>query len=298
MHFVYAPQYDLNLGDHVFPSQKFRLIHDRLLAEGIGEPEDFLVPEPASDEDLQLAHDPGWIERLKAGTLSYREIMQLEIPWSEEMARAFILAAGGTTLAAKRALKERICYNIGGGFHHAFRAHGEGFCAINDIAVAIKVAQRDGLIHRAMVIDCDVHHGNGTASIFAKDPAVFTISIQQFNNYPAEKPPSALDIHLRDGTADEEYLQKLSDGIRFPITDYRPELVVYVAGADPYQEDQLGGLRLTLTGLKRRDELVMGEALRNGAAVAVVLAGGYARRVEDTVTIHCNTAKAAKELAG
>jgi acetoin utilization deacetylase AcuC-like enzyme len=282
----------------VFPSQKFRLIRERLLAERVAEPEDFLEPEPASDEDLLLAHDPGWIKRLKTGTLSYVEILQLEIPWSEEMARAFILAAGGTTLAARRALTERVCYNVGGGFHHAFRAHGEGFCAINDIAVAIKVAQRDGLIHRAMVIDCDVHHGNGTASIFAKDPTVFTISVQQFNNYPAEKPPSTLDIHLKDGTGDEEYLQKLGDGIRFPIAEYRPELVVYVAGADPYQEDQLGGLRLTLDGLKARDELVIGEALKSGAAVAVVLAGGYARRVEDTVTIHCNTAKVAKEMVG
>jgi acetoin utilization deacetylase AcuC-like enzyme len=298
MRFVYSPQYDLNLGDHVFPSQKFRLIRERLLAERVAEPEDFLEPEPASDADLLLAHDPGWIKRLKTGTLSYVEILQLEIPWSEEMARAFILAAGGTTLAARRALTERVCYNVGGGFHHAFRAHGEGFCAINDIAVAIKVAQRDGLIHRAMVIDCDVHHGNGTASIFAKDPAVFTISVQQFNNYPAEKPPSTLDIHLKDGTGDEEYLQKLGDGIRFPIAEYRPELVVYVAGADPYQEDQLGGLRLTLDGLKARDELVIGEALKSGAAVAVVLAGGYARRVEDTVTIHCNTAKVAKEMVG
>ena len=298
MHFVYHEQYDLNLGDHVFPSQKFRMIRDRLLAEQVASPSDFLVPDPASDEDLRLVHDPGWIHRMKTGTLSYLEILKLEIPWSEQMARAFVLAAGGSVLTAKTALKERTCFNCGGGFHHAFRSHGEGFCAINDIAVAIRVLQRDGAIKRAMVVDCDVHHGNGTAAIFAGDASVFTISVQQFNNYPSEKPPSTLDIHLKDGAGDREYLEKLEAGIRFPMKEFRPELVMYVAGADPYQQDQLGGLALSLEGLKARDELVMSAAIENGAAVAVVLAGGYAARVEDTVTIHCNTAKIAKRLAG
>ena len=298
MHFVYHEQYDLNLGDHVFPSQKFRMIRDRLLSEGSAQPDDFLTPEPAPDEDLLLVHEPGWIERMKIGTLSYLELMKLEIPWSPEMARAFWLAAGGSTLAARTALSERICYNIGGGFHHAFREHGEGFCAINDIAVAIRVLQRERLIERAMVVDCDVHHGNGTAAIFARDPSVFTISIQQFNNYPSEKPPSTVDIHLPDRMGDAEYLEKLEQGISFPMREFRPELVMYVAGADPYHQDQLGGLALTFEGLKARDELVMQTAVQDGASVAVVLAGGYAARVEDTVTIHCNTAKIAKQLAG
>ena len=208
-----------------------------------------------------------------------------------------MLAAGGSILAAKTALQERTCFNCGGGFHHAFRGHGEGFCAINDIAVAIRVLQRDRLIERAMVVDCDVHHGNGTAAIFAGDASVFTISVQQFNNYPSEKPPSTLDIHLKDGADDREYLEKLEGGIRFPMKEFRPQLVMYVAGADPFHQDQLGGLALTLDGLKARDELVMSTAIENGAAVAVVLAGGYASRVEDTVTIHCNTAKIAKRLA-
>ena len=294
-HLVYHEGYDLNLGAHVFPSQKFHLIRERLLAENFAAPEDFVAPEPSPDADLLLAHEAGWIERLKAGTLSDREIMQLEIPYSRQMVEAFWLAAGGTTLSARLALQEGVAFNVGGGFHHAFAGHGEGFCAINDIAVAIRVMQREGRIERAMVVDCDVHDGNGTAAIFAGDPSVFTISIHQFHNYPAVKPPSTVDMHLPDGVGDEEYLDRLAKGYRFPLDGFRPQLVVYVAGADPYREDQLGGLLLTMDGLKKRDRLVIDAALSQSAAVAIVLAGGYARNVEDTVTIHCNTARAAKE---
>jgi acetoin utilization deacetylase AcuC-like enzyme len=294
-HLVYHEGYDLNLGSHVFPSQKFRLIRERLLAEGFATPEDFVAPEPAPDEDLLLVHERGWIQRLKTGKLSYEEILQLEIPYSPEMARAFCLAAGGTTLAARLALEQGVAYNVGGGFHHAFPDHGEGFCAINDIAVGIRTLQREGKITRAMVVDCDNHHGNGTAAIFAGDPTVFTLSIHQYNNYPAQKPPSSVDVHLSDGVNDEEYLERLSAAYRFPLHGFHPELLVYVAGADPYREDQLGGLSLTLEGLKRRDRLVIETALREGTAVAIVLAGGYAVHLEDTVTIHANTAKVAKE---
>jgi acetoin utilization deacetylase AcuC-like enzyme len=294
-HLIYHEGYYLNLGPHVFPSEKFRLIRDRLLTEGFAAPEDFVTPEPAPDEDLMLVHERGWIQRLKTGTLSYEEILQLEIPYSPEMVRAFCLAAGGTTLAARLALDEGVGYNVGGGFHHAFPGHGEGFCAINDIAVAIRKLQREQRITRAMVVDCDNHHGNGTAAIFAGDSSVFTLSIHQYNNYPAVKPPSTVDVHLSDGVGDEEYLERLSAAYRFPIHGFHPELLVYVAGADPYSEDQLGGLDLTLDGLKRRDRLVIETALREGAAVVVVLAGGYAINLEDTITIHANTAKAAKE---
>ena len=187
-HLVYHDDYDLHLGKHVFPSQKFRLIRERLLADGFAVPEDFVAPEPASDEDLLLVHQPGWVERLKHGRLTYEEILQLEIPYSPEMVRAFCLAAGGTTLAAHLALREGVGYNVGGGFHHAFPDHGEGFCALNDIAVGIRKLQQEGKITRAMVVDCDNHHGNGTAAIFAGDPSVFTLSIHQYNNYPARKP--------------------------------------------------------------------------------------------------------------
>jgi acetoin utilization deacetylase AcuC-like enzyme len=291
--FVYHEGYDLNLGEHVFPSKKFRLVRERLIEEGIAAPEDFLRPEPSPEEDLLRVHDADWVRKLAAGTLTYRDIMKLEIPYSSAMVRAFWLAAGGTTLAARRALEDGVSYNVGGGFHHAFRGHGEGFCAINDIAIAIRRLLAEGRIARALVADCDVHHGNGTAAIFAGDPAVFTLSIHQFENYPTEKPPSTLDIHLADNTPDGEYIAKLRGGYLAALESFRPELVVYVAGADPFYQDQLGGLSLSFEGLMDRDNLIIEYALRQGAGVAVVLAGGYAVRVEDTVTIHCNTARAA-----
>jgi acetoin utilization deacetylase AcuC-like enzyme len=292
---VYHEHYDLHFGDHVFPSKKFKWLHDRLLQTHFAVAADFAVPEPASDADLLLAHDRAWIDKLAAGTLSYQEALQLEVPYSSRLVEGFWLAAGGSTLAAQLAIGDGIGYNVGGGFHHAYPDHGEGFCAINDIAVAVRRVQRDGLVARAMVVDCDVHHGNGTAAIFADDASVFTLSIHQFNNYPALKPPSDLDIHLADGTADDEYLERLGSGYRAALKMFRPELIVYVAGADPYCEDQLGGLSLSLAGLRERDRLVIRAALEAGAPVAIVLAGGYAQSVEDTVTIHANTAHVAKE---
>src|SRR5215469_8996983 len=292
---IYHPKYDLNLGEHVFPSKKFKWLHDRMLWTRFAQKEDFLEPEPASDADIELAHETAWVRKLATGTLTYQEILKLEIPYSRQMVEAFWLAAGGTLLAARQALEIGIGYNVGGGFHHAYADHGEGFCAINDIAVAIRCLQRDGAIRRAMVIDCDVHHGNGTAAIFAADPSVFTLSIHQFNNYPTDKPPSSLDIHLADGTGDADYLNRLGNGYRAALTMFHPELIVYVAGADPYYLDQLGGLSLTFEGLMERDRLVIHSARTKGIPVAIVLAGGYAESVEDTVTIHANTAKVAKE---
>jgi acetoin utilization deacetylase AcuC-like enzyme len=291
---VYHEGYDLNLGPHVFPAQKYRWIRERLLQTGFACEEDFVVPQPADDEDLLLVHEPGWIDRLKHGTLSYQELVQLEIPYSRRTVDAFWLAAGGSILAARLALEHGAAFNIGGGFHHAFPGHGEGFCAINDIAVAVRRLQRDGLIRRAMVVDCDVHHGNGTSAVFAGDNTVFTLSIHQFNNYPAAKPASSLDIHLGDATGDEEYLRLLGDAYRPAVSMFRPDLVLYVAGADPYCEDQLGGLGMTFDGLKERDHLVLRTALQHGAVVAVVLAGGYAENVYDTVQVHINTAEAVR----
>jgi acetoin utilization deacetylase AcuC-like enzyme len=293
---VYHESYDLNLGEHVFPSQKFRLIRERLIEEGFAQPEDFIQPEAAPLEDLLLVHRPDWIIKLKNGTLTFLDILKLEIPYSRQMVDAFWLAAGGTTLAARLALRDRISYNVGGGFHHAFPDHGEGFCAVHDVAVAIRRLQREGAIERALVVDCDVHQGNGTAAIFATDRSVFTISIHQLSNYPSEKPPSDIDIDLEDGVGDEEYLKRLRHAYVAAVAGFQPNLIVYVAGADPYLEDQLGGLALTIEGLKERDRLVLDTALRYRAAAAIVLAGGYAMDVRDTVTIHCNTAKAAKEV--
>jgi acetoin utilization deacetylase AcuC-like enzyme len=287
MKLIYSDGYDLNLGAHVFPSQKYRLIRDRLAGEGY----EFVAPEPASDEDLLLVHGRGWITRLRQGTLHEGELLRLEIPWSQQMADAFSLAAGGTALAARYALQEGSAFNVGGGFHHAFPNHGEGFCAIHDVAVAIRKLQQEKLLERVLVVDVDVHQGNGTAAIFANDESVFTLSIHQLNNYPQFKPPSDIDVNLEDGVGDEEYLQLLDQAVEKALSRFDPQLLMYIAGADPYKEDQLGGLALTIDGLAERDRLVFSIARHRKIPICVSLAGGYARRVEDTVTIHANTAK-------
>ena len=286
---IYAEQYNLPLGEHVFPAQKYRLIHQKLLADGIATEADFVDPAPASLQDLLLVHDAAWIDKLRFGKLTLSEAMRLEIPVSQRMLDGLWKMTGGTILAARHALEHGIGFNIGGGFHHAFRGHGEGFCAVNDVAVAIRRLQADGLIRRALIVDCDVHHGNGTASIFAGDPEVFTFSIHQKNNYPEVKPPSTLDVDLEDLTCDGEYLKQLDAALA--KISIEPDLIFYLAGADPYAEDQLGGLLLTQQGLQARDRMV----LRKWATkpIAVVLAGGYAHRTQDTVAIHCNTVREA-----
>jgi acetoin utilization deacetylase AcuC-like enzyme len=322
---IYSDDYFLPIGSHVFPAEKYRRVHDQLIQTGVAEPTDFITPQPASDQDILLVHTPQYVHKLKTGTLSPREEQEMEIPYSPDLVRAFWLAAGGSILAAEHALTDRVAFNIGGGFHHAFPDHGEGFCMIHDVAVAIRRLQRDGKIRTAMTVDCDVHHGNGTAAIFAgtrtpSDPLpstsgalnrppsgkirqahagdVFTISLHQHNNYPALKPPSSIDVDLPDGTDDDDYLAWLDNALSSGLRQFEPELICYVAGADPYREDQLGGLALTLDGLKKRDGLVFRVARARSIPVMVTYAGGYARKVEDTVTIHCNTVIAAKEVFG
>lgn len=294
---VYHDNYDLNLGAHVFPSQKFRMVRDRLLAEGIATLDDFLAPEPASDEDVLRVHSQDYVRKLKTGSLSHEEILRLEVPYSKRLIEACWLAAGGSILAGRRALQDAWAANLGGGFHHACTDHGEGFCVIHDVAIAIRRLQFDGAIERAMVVDTDVHQGNGTAEIFGGDGDVFTLSIHQEQNYPYPKPPSTIDIDLPDGIGDEDYLAILEKNLHQAFHSFAPQLVFYVAGADPYCEDQLGGLALTMEGLARRDTLVFDYARRNGAPVAMTLAGGYARRVEDTVRIHVGTIVAMRNAA-
>jgi acetoin utilization deacetylase AcuC-like enzyme len=324
---VYSDDYYLPIGSHVFPAEKYKCIHDRLLASGIAAPSDFVAPRPATDEDVLLVHTPQYVVKLKTGTLSAREELEMEVPYSPELVSAFWLAAGGSVLAADHALNDGVAISIGGGFHHAFPDHGEGFCMIHDVAVAIRCMQRDDKIRTAMTVDCDVHQGNGTAVIFSGNrvpserlpsvpnftmnpsrPAshgirprsahaedVFTISLHQQNNYPAFKPPSSLDLNLPDGIGDGEYLACLGDALSLGLSKLKPELICYLAGADPYCEDQLGGLSLTIEGLKQRDALVFQIAKAEGIPVMVTLAGGYALKLEDTITIHCNTVIAAKE---
>jgi len=321
---VYSDDYYLPIGTHVFPAQKYRLIHEHLLETATAAPSDFINPQPASDQDILLVHTPNYVEKLKKGTLSAMEEMQMEIPYSPELVQAFWLAAGGSILAAEHALKDRVSFNIGGGFHHAFPDHGEGFCMIHDVAVAIRRMQRDNKIRTAMTVDCDVHQGNGTAAIFASTrtaseplpsvsaatvttspPAkmrgahagdVFTISLHQENNYPMWKPHSSIDVDLPDGVGDEDYLAWLDNALSSGLRQFEPDLICYIAGADPYREDQLGGLALSIQGLKKRDELVFRVARARDIPVMVTYAGGYAQRLKDTVTIHCNTVIAAKEI--
>jgi len=297
MKIVYSDQYDLNLGNHVFPSVKYKLTKEKLLRDGVTTPADFVEPTPASDEDVALVHHRDYIRKLKTGALSYAEILRLEIPYSPELIRAVWLCAGGSTLAGRLALTQGVAANLGGGFHHAYPDHGEGFCVLHDVAIAIRCLQKDKSIARAMTVDCDVHHGNGTAAIFGADPTVFTFSIHQERNYPYPKPPSNLDINLEDGAGDDEYLAALEQGLDQSLSEFQPDLILYLAGADPYREDQLGGLKLSLDGLERRDRLVYQKARAENIPVAITLAGGYARHVEDTISIHTNTIRAAEQWA-
>ncbi len=294
---IYDERYDLKLGAHVFPSQKYRLVHDKLLADGLATPDDFLAPKPATDADVLRVHSQDYVYKLKNGSLSDAEILRMEIPYSKELVQACWLAAGGSILAGQRALADGWSASIGGGFHHAYADHGEGFCVIHDVAVAIRRLQFDRVIETAMVVDTDVHQGNGTASIFGGDGDVFTLSIHQENNYPYPKPPSTVDIDLPDGIGDEDYLAILERHLQSAFHDFRPQILFYVAGADPYREDQLGGLALTMDGLAQRDAMVFDYSRRNRVPVAITLAGGYARQVGDTVKIHANTILAARNAA-
>ena len=320
---VYSEKYYLPIGEHVFRADKFLRIRERLLQQGTAEESDFIAPQPASEADVTLVHSPYYVNKLMEGTLSAREELEMEIPYSPQVVDAFLLHTGGSILAAERALRDGVCINVGGGFHHAFPEHGEGFCMINDFAVAIRSLQKRGLIRRAMTVDCDVHQGNGTASIFggavqqadplpawgAAPPApqgavmvqspsrdVFTISLHQANNYPFVKPASSIDVNLPDGCGDAEYLAWLDNALSSGLRQFEPDLICYVAGADPYCQDELGGLDLTMEGLKQRDELVFRAARAREIPVMSTFAGGYAHRAEDTVTIHCNTVIAAAEV--
>jgi acetoin utilization deacetylase AcuC-like enzyme len=293
---VYHSRYDLNLGAHVFPSQKFKMVHDALLEEGLADEGDFVEPQSAADEDVLHVHTPAYVQKLQTDSLTLSERMKLEIPVSESTVQAFWLAAGGSILAGRKALEDGFAANLSGGFHHAYPGHGEGFCMLHDVAIAIRTLQAKGDIRTAMTVDTDVHHGNGTAAIFANDAGVFTLSIHQENNYPVPKPPSDQDIGLEDGTGDAEYLDALEKGLIHSLKTMTPDLIFYVGGADPYREDQLGGLALTLEGLQKRDRLVFEHARRRGIPVASTMAGGYARRVADTVRIHVNTIVAARDV--
>jgi len=297
---VYSDRYYIDIGAHVFPTAKYKLIKVKLAKDAnIVNKITFVEPEKASFDDICLVHTREYVDKLRLGTLSLEEELTLELPYSQKLTEASVLSCGGTIKALFIALEDGLGIHLGGGFHHAFPDHGEGFCVFNDIAVAIKKAKEKRLIKRALIIDCDLHQGNGTAHIFQNDKNVFTFSIHQENNYPFYKLKSDLDIGLPDRTKDKEYLAHLEKNVPKIISDFKPNLIMYVAGADPYEDDQIGNLALSQEGLRKRDLYIYEQAKNYQVPITVVLAGGYAKKKEDTVNIQFNTIKSAiKTLNG
>ena len=293
----YSPYYYADIGeDHVFPIKKFELVRDVLLNEGTLAPDEIIEPQPASLEDLLLVHTEDYVSRLTNGTLTAKEIRKLGLPWSESLVRRSFLATSGTINAAKHALhNETVSSNLAGGTHHSFADRGEGFCVLNDVAVAIRVLQRENLAKRFLIIDCDVHQGNGTAFIFKDEPEVFTFSMHGAKNYPLFKEISNLDIELPDKTGDIEYLETLEQALP-RIFMHDADIIFYLGGADPFEKDKLGRLSLTLDGLMNRDKMVLNFAKENHTPIVTVMSGGYAIDIKDTVEIHSNTIRAVKKV--
>ena len=276
---------------------KYRLLRERLLADGVLSAEDLEVPEPATDEDLERVHTRDYVRRVSTGQLTRQEVRRLGFPWSPALVERSRRSVGGTLAACRQALEDGVSVNLAGGTHHAFVDHGAGFCVFNDAAVAARALQAEGRVRRVAVLDCDVHQGDGTAAIFATDPSVRTISLHGRRNYPFHKEASDLDLELEDGTGDEEYLETLEHALERGLQPFGPDLVVYLAGADPYRGDRLGRLALTRRGLAERDGHVFDHCAGHGLPVAVVMAGGYALDVTAVVDIHRSTVAAAATRA-
>lgn len=294
----YSPYYYADIGEnHVFPIKKFELVRDRLLAEGTLQPEEISEPQPAAFEDVCLVHTPDYVTRLIDGELTAKEVRKLGLPWSKSLVRRSFLATSGTTSAARHALQTgAVASNLAGGTHHAFPDRGEGFCVLNDVAVAIRVLQKEKLAERFLIVDCDVHQGNGTAFIFQNDAAVFTFSMHGAKNYPLHKEKSSLDIELADGTKDTEFLEILNEALPRVFLRHDPDIVFYLGGADPFEKDKLGRLKLTKEGLMRRDEMVLQFAREREVPIVTTMSGGYALDINDTVEIHANTIRAVKRV--
>ena len=292
----YSPYYYADIGEgHVFPIRKFEMVRDKLLAEGTLAADEIVEPEPAAVEDLLLVHTEDYITRLRSGELTAKEIRKLGLPWSESLVRRSFHAISGTINAAKDCFMSGIASNLAGGTHHAYPDRGEGFCVLNDVAVAIRVLQRDSLARRFLIVDLDVHQGDGTAFIFRDDTDVFTFSMHGAKNYPLFKQTSSLDIELADKTGDEEYLETLDHALSRVVL-HDPDVIFYLAGADPYEKDKLGRLGLSIDGLRRRYEMVLRFARDRGVPIVTTMSGGYAPDINDTVEIHCNTIRAVKSV--
>ena len=281
---------------HRFPEDKYSLLRQHLLAQSVIGPHEMCLASPASDEQLLLAHAPDYLEKVKLGKLSEQEIRRTGFPWSPELVERSRCSVGATIAASRAAWQAGIAANLGGGTHHAHSEHGEGFCVFNDVAVAARVMQSEGHLRRLLVVDCDVHQGDGTAAIFTGDPSVFTFSIHGQKNFPFRKVASDLDIGLPDRTGDQAYLAALQSGLRQAIQEAQADMVYYIAGADPYEDDRLGRLALTRAGLQERDRLVFNACQQASLPVTLVMGGGYARQIADTVAIHVQTFQIAAEF--
>ncbi|HXS81688.1 MAG TPA: histone deacetylase [Methylomirabilota bacterium] len=292
---VWSAQYGCDIGAHVFPTEKFEATYRALVTSGDVDATADVSPPPVTRELLALAHEPAYLDDLDALRWTPRT-MYSELPLTREIIAAFALGAAGTTLAARLALERGAAAHLGGGLHHAYAGHAEGFCYINDLAVAARAMLAERRVERIAIVDLDVHQGNGTAHIFRDEPAVFTLSLHQENNYPMPKEVGDLDIGLADGTGDDAYLAALAPALE-RVWAFAPRLVLYQAGADPYRDDQLGGLALSLAGLEARDRALLEGCARRGIAVATTLGGGYARRLDDTVHIHATTSRLALAIA-
>ena len=273
------------------------MLRDRVVAEGVVAADRVLDPVAATDDELRLVHTADYVARFNGGLLDPNEVRRIGFPWSAELVERSRRAVGGTIEASRHALRHGIAMNLAGGTHHAFDDHGEGFCVYNDVAIAIRLLQRDRQIVRAAVVDLDVHQGNGTHAILGADPDVFTFSVHGGKNYPFHKVPGTLDIELADGTGDDVYLEALKEALPRVLTDAAPDIVFYIAGADPHEGDALGRLSLTFDGLLERDRLVLSQCREVGIPVAVVIGGGYGRRIDDSVQVHVNTARLAASFA-
>jgi acetoin utilization deacetylase AcuC-like enzyme len=296
MRIFYSDQFTIPLPpDHRFPMRKYTLLRERVSQSSLVDPQDLKAPEAASDEQLLQVHSSEYLFRVNGGYLTEKEIRRIGFPWSPHLVERSRRSVGGTIAACRAALSGGAGINLAGGTHHAFPDHGEGYCLFNDVAVAARCMQAETLVSQIAILDCDVHQGNGTARIFNQDPSVFTFSIHGEKNFPFHKEKSDLDIPLMDGTPDDLYLEKLQAGLRIILERGRPGLVIYLAGADPYEGDRLGRLALTKEGLAERDRLVFEACRMAGIPVATVMAGGYAREISDTVDIHWQTVHIAAE---
>jgi acetoin utilization deacetylase AcuC-like enzyme len=297
MYACYSPHYYVDLGRaHPFPMEKYPRVYERLIRQGTLRPSRVLRPSPAPDTALELAHCPAYIHRAVRGLLHPQEVRRLGFPWSPGLVRRARCATGGTLMACHIALTEGIGINLAGGSHHAFPDRGEGFCLFNDLAVAIRTLQAERRIQRAAVIDCDVHQGNGTAAMFRSDPTVRTFSIHGAKNYPYVQIPSSVDVPLPDGTRDREYLEALARHLPDFLSGFKPDLVLYAAGVDPFREDRLGRLKLSMQGLERRDAFVLRWCHEWRIPTVVCFAGGYAADLDDTVEAHCQTVRIVRTL--